>query len=197
LKWEPLWLLGCIGLSAGVNHVMRPQVDYALSPSERTMTTGTLTLEEEGRVHRFQLATIHVVSADVPRLLADPIRVRSLLLRSPEQDGQPPDVELLFDLAAGAPRPIEPNARDITLLRARSLGSIPSAVGAELRSRVRLPGSDAAAEVASGSLVIDEALELRKGDPAQGWRIRGELALTADGERPRRITGKVDARLVW
>ncbi len=198
-RWQPLYLLGCIGLSAGANHVMRPKVDYALGAGERTLTTGSLTFEQEGRIYRFKLATIHVITADVPRLLTEPLSVRELWVRSPEESGQAaPDVELLFDLAAGAPGPIDPAARDVGMLRSRPLAVVPEARGAELRSLVRLPGTDAPAEIRAGDLFISEALQLQKGDPSQGWRVRGDLQLTMlDGDHERPLTGKLDARLVW
>jgi hypothetical protein len=182
-RWQPLYLLGCIGLSTGLNHVMQPKVDYALSAGERTMTTGSLTFEQEGRIYRFKLATIHVVTADVPRLLADPFSVRALWVRSPEESGQAaPDVELLFDMAEGAPAPIDPATRDV----------------AQLRSRVRLPGTEAPLVITGGDFVIDEALQLQKGDPSQGFRVRGDLHLTTEvGDRQQLLSGKLDARLVW
>lgn len=198
-RWQPLYLLGCIGLSAGINHVMRPRVDYSLSAGERTMTTGSLTFEQEGRIYRFKLGTIHVVSEDVPRLFTEPLSVRALWLRSPEETGQTaPDLELLFDIAAGAPVALEPTARNIEAVRSRPLAVLPEAPGAEIRSHVRLPGTEAPAEITAGDLVISEALQLQKGDPTQGYRVRGEMHLTMlDGERERPLAGKFDARLVW
>ena len=159
-----------IGLSAGVNHVMQPKVDYALTAGERTMTTGSLTFEQNGRIYRFKLATIHVVTADVPRLFTEPYPVRALWVRSPEEEGQAaPDLELLFDMAAGASGPMDPGARDIAQLRARPLVVLPKAPGAEQRSHVRLPGTEAPLAISAGDLVISKALQLQKGDPAQGW----------------------------
>ena len=198
-RWTPLYLVGCIGLSAGVNHVMRPRVDYALSAGERTMTTGSLTFEQDGRLYRFKLGTIHVVSEDVPRLFTEPLSVRALWLRSPEETGQTaPDLELLFDIATGAPVAIELAARDIDLVRSRPLSVLPEAPGAQISSHVRLPGPEAPAEITAGDIVISEALQLQKGDPSQGYRVRGELQLTMlDGDRERPLTGKFDARLVW
>lgn len=190
-------LLSCVVLVYLVlNQVLAPKVDYALGVGERALSTGTLVLEHEGRKHRFPLVNMHVVAADVPRILGEPIAVRVLWTRSPEDEEQPsPDIELLFDMAAGSERAIDPRLPDAQAFRGRPLPVIVRAQGAELRSQVRMPGASQPVEVAAGELLITEVLELRKGAPGEGWRIHGELALSlADGDR---ASGTVDARLLW
>ena len=194
-RWQPLWLLLAFGLAAGLNHVARPRAEYALSIGERTMTTGTLWLETAGRREEFKLVTIHVVAEDVPRVLADPLVVRSLWLRSAEQDGAAPDLELFVDFTGDAAA-IAPGSRDVAQLRGRELALLAAAAGGDARSRVRFRGDEMPSLVTEGHLVITEALPL--GDRSQGWRVRGRVQFSVGEEdRPTALTGELDARLVW
>jgi hypothetical protein len=195
-RWQVLWLPLACAMSAGVNHAMRPVPPYALSESERTTSTGALSLEEGSRRHDFKLVSVYVVSADLPRVFADPLPLRELWLRSAEQDGQPPDLELFADFAADG-TVSDVAARDIASLRGRPL-PIVRALGADLHSRVRLPGAPGPARVEDGQMLITEAIEFERGKPAQGYRIRARLELKlADGDTPRTLKGELNARLVF
>ena len=196
-RWQPLWLLLAVGLAAGLNHLTKPRAEYALSIGERTMPTGTIRLESAGKRQEFELVTIHVVAEDVPRLLAEPLVVRSLWLRSPEQDGAVPDLELFVDFAGDAGA-IAEGTRDPSQLRGRELPVVSAAAGGgtEARSRVRFRGAEMPSLVSEGALVITEALPL--GDRSQGWRVQGRVRLSVGDEaRPSELTGELSARLVW
>jgi len=194
-RWQPLWLLLAFGLAAALNHWMKPRAEYALSAGERTMTTGTLWLETDGRREEFKLVTIHVVAQDVPRLLAELLVVRSLWLRSPEQDGAAPDLELFVDFAGGGAA-VAADARDLAPLRARELPVLAVAAAGDARSRVRFRGAAAPWLVTEGQLVIAEALPL--GERSQGWRVQGRVRLSAgEGDRARALAGEFSARVVW
>lgn len=196
-RWQPLWLLLCLGLSAGVNRAMQPALPYELSAGERTMSTGTLRLQEDAVSHDFRLISMYVIAADVPRLLADPLTVRELWLRSPEEGGDGADLELFFDLGSeGAVRDLQ--LRDARALRGRRLPVISGASGADIRSRVRLPGAAEPVPVREGTLVIEEVLALDPGNPAQGFRVRAGLQLSLAAEdAERHMGGELNARLVW
>jgi len=199
-RWQPLWLLLAFGLAAGVNALMKPRVEYPLSEGERTMATGALTLQDAGRRHELKLITARVVATDVGRIFAAPLAVRAIWLRSPEEDGQTaPDLELFADLAPADGSALAADARTASAVRARELPIVARAVGSDARSRVRVPGAAAPSLVSRGQLLIREALELQPGDPAQGWRIRGELTLSLSdaGEDERPVTGTLSARLLW
>jgi hypothetical protein len=193
--FHPLWLVLSFALAAGLNHVTKPDAEYALSAGERTLGSGELWLEGNGQRQVFKLVAIRVVIEDVPRLLADPLIVRALWLRSPEQDGAPPDLELFVDLA-GFAQPLAAEVRDAGALRGQELSVLPAALAADTRSRVRFRGAEAPAQVKDGKLIIREALRL--GEPAQGFRVQGSLELSIeDGEQTRELAGEFNARLVW
>jgi hypothetical protein len=197
-RWQPLWPLLALGLAAGVNQLMRPRVDYALAAGERTLATGTLTLQDGGQKHELKLITLRVIATDVARVFAAPLLVRTLWLRSPEDAQAAPDLELFADLTPTDGSAIATDARDVSVLRARPLPIMARAPGSDARSRVRFPGAAAPALVSRGQLLVREALELQRGDPAQGWRIRGELSLTlADGGQERAVSGALNAKLLW
>ncbi len=194
-RWQPLWLLLAVGLAAGLNHWTKPRAEYALSIGERTMPTGTIRLDFAGKRQEFELVTIHVVAEDVPRLLADPLVVRSLWLRSPEQDRAVPDLELFVDFA-GDVSAIAGQGRDASQLRGRELPVVSAPTGTDARSRVRFRGAEMPTLVHEGALVITEAFPL--GDRSQGWRVHGRVRLLVGNEvRPRELTGELSARLVW
>lgn len=195
-RWQPLWLLLSFGLAAGLNHLMRPRADYALSPGERTMGTGKLWLDIGGQRQELEVVTIHAVAEDLPRLFAEPLRVRELWLRSPEQDGLPPDVELFIDFEPAEPAAATAPLRDVEPLRNRELLVRARAEGADVRSRVRLHGETAPSYVRDGRLFIDEAVDVA--GEAQAFRIHGQLGLTLDrGEQVAVVQGELNARLVW
>jgi hypothetical protein len=198
-RWQPLWLLLALGLAAGVNALMKPRVEYALSAGERTLATGAVTLQDAEQSHELKLITLRVVAADVARVFAAPLVVRALWLRSPEEAGQAaPDLELFADLNPPDGSAIAADARNMTAIRARELPIVARAPGSGARSRVRFPGASAPALVSRGQLLIREALELQRGDPAQGWRIRGELTLSlSDGGNERSVTGALRAKVLW
>jgi hypothetical protein len=195
---RPLRALGLLlsfGLAAGLNHVTKPRALYALSAGARTTSTGSLHLDPGGQRERFELATIHVVDEELPRLFAEPMLVRALWLRSLEQEDAAPDLELFVDLTAFDLK-LDAAARDVGVLRGRELPVLATAVAADTRSRVRFRGAEAPSFVAEGQLIIDEAIAL--GEPSQGYRVEGELRLSLeDGERTRLITGDFNARLLW
>jgi hypothetical protein len=194
-RWQPFWLLLAFGLAAGLNHGMRPRAEYALSIGERTLATGTLWLETAGKREEFELATIHVVAEDVPRFLAEPLIVRSLWLRSLEQDGAAPDLELFVDFAGDAAA-MASDSRDVARLRGRELPVLASAAAGGDRSRVRFRGADMPSLVTEGGLVITEAIPL--GERSQSWRVHGRVRLSVGEEdRASELTGELDARVVW
>jgi hypothetical protein len=195
-RLQPLWLLLALGLAAALNHWMKPRADYALSIGERTISTGTLWFEtDEHQREEFQLVTMQVVARDVPRLLADPQVVRTLWVRSPEQDGAAPDLELFVDLVGEGPA-IAADARDVAPLHARRLPIVAEAVGGDARSRVRFRGADTPVQVSEGELILAEAVAL--GDASQGWRVQGSVRVSVgEGDHARVLDGGFSARLVW
>lgn len=195
-RWQPVWLLVSFGLAVGLNHLTRPSANYSLSVGERTMSTGKLSLEAGGRRQEFELVTIRVVAQELPRVLAEPLVVRELWLRSPELDGAPPDLELFVDFEGEAGAPRVEDARDLALLRGRDLPVRPRAEGSDARSRVRLHGAAAPLYVQQGRLLIDEVVDVA--GETQGFRIRGEVGLSLeDGELTTAVQGELNARLVW
>lgn len=198
-RLQPLWLLLCIGVAAGTNHLTKPHVAYDLSAGERSMGTGTLWIEDAGERHEFKLVTIQVVAAEVPRLMAETIIVRELWLRSPEGEvGAPPDLELFIDFGPTTGAAIDAHARDVNLLTGRELPLLAAGLGSDARSRVRLPGFSTAAPIPQGNLRITRALDLAKDESAATFRIEGELTLMLHEETgDRAIRGGLSARLRW
>jgi hypothetical protein len=195
-RWQPIWLLASFALAVGLNHATRPAADYALSVGERTMSTGKLWLEAGGQRQEFELVTIRVVAQELPRVLAEPLVIRELWLRSREQDGAPPDLELFVDFESGGAGPRVERADELALLRGRDLPIRPRAEGSDARSRVRWHGAAAPLHVQQGRLLIDELVDV--GGESQGFRVRGELGLSLeDGERTTPVRGELNARLVW
>ena len=198
-RLQPVWLLLCIGVSAGTNHLTKPHVAYELSVGERSMGTGTLWLEDAGERHEFKIVTMQVVAAEVPRLLADTITVRELWLRSPEEEiGASPDLELFVDWSAADGHVIDAHARDAGLLTSRDLPVLAAGVGGEARSHVRLPGFSNAAPVSAGTLRITRALDLAKNETEATYRVEGDLTLLLHDEAgDRTVRGGLSARLRW
>jgi hypothetical protein len=190
-RWQPLWLLLSFGLALAVNHLMRPRVAYELSPGERTMTTGGLHIDDWGGPQDFKLATIHLVTGQVRRPLAEPFVVRELWMRSPEQDGQGgPDLELFVDFGAPGAEPRGPG--DIT---GRDLPVLPAAAGGSARSRIRFVGAEKALSATQGHVRLREALPT---EVASNFRVEGELELLLPTDNgPRSLHGRFNARLVW
>lgn len=197
-KWHLLWLAISFAASFGANRALEPRVEHPLSPGDRTLATGTLRLERGSSVEEIKVVTVFVVAHDLPRVLAEPLRVRELMVRSPEQsEGQEPDVELFFDFGAQPGPPIAVDARDIGALRERDLPLLPVAVASESRSRVRFPGAAEPAFAREGKLRIVETLDLDQPDGGT-WRIEGEVQLVlSDGEGERTVKGTLSARLTW
>jgi len=199
-KWQPLWLALCLGLAFGSNRLMRPAIVYALSPGERTLATGTLKLD--GAPEGIRIVTVFVVADELRRPLADPIHVRELWLRSPEQDTEleaspPPDIELFFDYS-GDQRAADASVHDVEILRDRELPLLPVALGGDARSQLRFPGASTPSQVTAGSLRILESFELESDSPRTTFRIEGEIELTVrDGSSERSVQGTFNARLGW
>ena len=205
-RWHLLWLLASFGLSLGANHTMKPKVEYALSPGQATLATGTLRFD--GMSDDIKVVNVYVVAQDLRRVLAEPLRVRELLIRSPEPvAGQAPDLELFFDFSAN--HVIEADARDVAQLRERDLPLLANAIGSEARSRVRFPGAAAPVFAREGTLRITEVYELQ-GEVGASWRISADVQLTLNEAPPRSagaiqpsggsdrtVKGKLNARLTW
>jgi hypothetical protein len=193
-------MLLCIALSASVNRTMKPPSAYVLSPVERMLATGNLSLFEavRSRTYTFPLITIHVVAADTQRLLATPIVIRELWVRTPEQKDLPPDLEMFLDFGGDKFAPMPPDACDIEPLRGQPVPLARHAEDSEQISRLRMPGTSESSAIVAGKLTLQEALELEKGNPSQGWRVRARLELTVrDGDITRYLDGTLNARLVW
>jgi hypothetical protein len=198
-RFDWIWLVVSLGISAGTNHLMKPHVPFELSIGDRSMPNGSLWLQEGGTRHELQIVTMRVVAVDVPRLLAAPIVVRELWLRSPEDaSGAPPDLELFVDLSAEDGRAIEPHARDMGLLRGRALPVLSVRVEPGKGSRVRLPGSTTSVPVARGDVVISDVLELGSDATGTNWHVEGRIVLTLlDEGVERRLEGGFKSRLRW
>jgi hypothetical protein len=194
-RWQPLWLLLAFGIALGTNRAMRPRMVYELAAGERDMATGSLWLQESETRIEVKLVTIHVVASAIRRPFAAPLPVRELWIRSPEQDGPSPDLELFVDFSAADGHEIDASARDAGVLTERELPILAVAKGSDVHSRVRLPGADTPAFVSEGSVLIKEAIAT---DAAASWRIEGTLHLVArDQGNERQLNGKLSARLVW
>jgi hypothetical protein len=197
-RWHTLWLLASFAISFGTNHAFKPHVEHPLSPGQRTLATGTVTFDSAGG-EEMKIVNLFVVAHDLPRVMSEPLRVRELLVRSPEQeDGQEPDLELFFDFTAPKGPVIAADARDMTELRERDLPLLPTAVGATTRSRVRFPGAAAPSFARDGSLRITQTFDLDDDDSGASWRVEGDVQLTLagpDGERT--VKGTLSARVTW
>jgi hypothetical protein len=125
--------------------------------------------------------------------MGPPLVVRELWLRSPEQGGQDPDLELFVEF--GRDRDVDPGLRSVAALTERDLPVLVVGRGTDARSRVRLPGASAASMVSGGSLRIARAVA----DPsAPGWHVEGDLNLTLrDGDVEHSMQARLNARLIW
>jgi len=196
-RWHLLWLVASLAISAGTNRTMAPRVEHELSPGQRTLATGTLRFEG-GQGEELRVVNVFVVAQDLRRVLAAPLLVRELLVRSPEpDDGGEPDLELFFDFGAGD-HVIEVDARDVAELRERDLPLLATGIGSKVRARVRFPGAAAPSFAREGSLRIGEVYELEDDDDGATWRIEADVRLTlVEGDRDRTVQGKLNARLTW
>jgi hypothetical protein len=192
-----IWLAASFAISAGANHTMAPTVTYELSPGQRTLATGTLRFEG-GQGEEIKVVNVFVIAQDLRRVMAEPLHVRELLIRSPEEsEGEAPDLELFFDFS-DEDHVIDADARDLAELRERDLPLLPAGIGSELRSRVRFPGAAEPVLARAGSLRIGEVYELDDDEAGETWRIEADVQLTlAEGERDRTVKGTLNARLTW
>jgi hypothetical protein len=195
-RWHALWLVASLGISTGTNQAMKPRVEHELSPGQRTLATGTLRFDGQGEA--LKVVNVFVVAQDVRRVLAAPLPVRELLVRSPEQnDGAEPDLELFFDFTADD-HAIDTGARDIAELRERDLPLLATGIGSQVRSRVRFPGAAAPLYAREGTLRIGDVYELEDDENGATWRIDADVRLTLiDGDGERTVAGTLNARLTW
>ncbi|HMI89888.1 MAG TPA: hypothetical protein VK509_00930 [Polyangiales bacterium] len=196
-RWHALWLVASFAISAGTNRAMAPHVEHELTPGQRTLVTGTLRFEG-GHGEELKVVNVFVVAHDLRRVLAAPLQVRELLVRSAEaNDGGEPDLELFFDFG-DASHPIAADARDVAELRERDLPLLATGLGSEVRSRVRFPGAAAPAFAREGSLRIGEVYELADDENGATWRIEADVRLTLlEGGHERTVQGTLNARLTW
>lgn len=194
MRWHMLWMVASFAISLGLNHVMKPKVEHDLTPGQLGMATGTLRFD--GVSEQLKIVNVFVIAQDLRRVLAEPLRVRELLVRSPApSDGQEPDLELFFDFTADPV--IDRDARDVAVLRERDLPLLPTAIGSETRSRVRFPGASTPAYAQDGHLRITQVYDL-PGDVGASWRIEGDLHLVLnEGGHERTVAAKLNARLTW
>lgn len=193
-RLRPIVLLLSFGLAAGANHWFRPRILYEMPAGERALATGSLALLEGAERIEWKLVTVHPVEVTIRRVLAEPIAVSELWLRSPEQDARSqPDLELFVDFAGGSGQAAGGSGPSVLLQR--ELPVLARAIGGDARSRVRLPGASTAAQVSEGKLVIDELL----GTESQAnYRIAGKLSLVVrEDDRERVLNGTFNARLFW
>jgi hypothetical protein len=197
-KWHGLWLIASFVISFATNRAFKPHLEHPLSPGQRTLTTGTLTFDS-GNGEELKIVNVFVVAHDLPRVMSQPLRVRELLIRSPEaDDGQEPDIELFFDFTAPKGKVIAVDARDMAELRERDLPLLPTAIGATTRSRVRFPGAAAPSYANDGSLRITQTFDLDDDDSGASWRVEGDVQLTlADGDSEHTVKGTISARVTW
>lgn len=195
-RWHALWLVASFLISAGTNHTMAPRVEHELSPGQRTLVTGSLRFD--GQSEEIKIVNVFVVAQDVHRVLAAPLQVRELLVRSAEaNDGGEPDVELFFDFRSDK-HAIDVDARDLAELRERDLPLLATGMGSEVRSRIRFPGAAAPSYAREGSLRIGQVYDLDDDENGATWRIEADVELTlVEGERERPVKGTLNARLTW
>jgi hypothetical protein len=172
------------------------RVPYELSYGERTVSTGTLSIDDTGAGREMKLATIHVVALDVERRIGPPLVVRELWLRSPELRGEGElDVELFAEF--GRDREVDAHARSIAAIEHHDLRVLAVGRGSTTRSRVRLPGASTAWLVQDGSLRIERAQPVET-PGAASWQVEGTLDLELrDGRDERHVHGRIDARVTW
>jgi hypothetical protein len=196
-RWHALWLVASFAISAGTNRTMAPRVVHELTPGQRMLVTGTLRFDG-GQGDEIKVVNVFVLAQDLRRVLAAPLQVRELLVRSAEpNDGGEPDLELFFDFHDES-HPIAADARDAAELRERDLPLLATGVGSEVRSRVRFPGAAAPAFAREGSLRIGEVYELEDDDNGATWRIEADMRLTlVEGGHDRTVQGTLNARLTW
>lgn len=193
-KGLALWFVASFALSYGTNQLLAPSFDYGTLGDGPTLASGEITPSGGGR-GAIKLADLRLIAIDVPTLAGGPLPLRELLVRGALADGQvETDLELFVDLSRDDGAPIDPAQRSADAFKGRPLPVVARAIAGKARSRVRLPGTEAAVFVKRGTLTIDEALQL---DPGV-WRVRGELDLELDqGADGTSLFGRLAGKLVW
>lgn len=182
--------LVAIGLSFGLNWVLRPQFDTHYAAAEYAQQAGTLMLTHQGASLEIPLMATHIVTTDVVRL-GKRYQVRELTLRAATSGEGWPRTELFVGLAQGG-GDLLGGARDASVLAQREL---PLARTGRLGARpsyIVLTGTERS-DVVSGSLWVSDVRQEAGNVQAEG---RVELQVQT-GTGVNMVTGKWSGSIVW
>jgi len=183
-----------IGVSFGLNVLLRPEYDTHYSAAEYAQQAGTLTLVHRGGTVVVPLMTTHIVTHDVERL-GRVYKVRELTLRAAASGDGWPRLELFASLSQ-AGGDLLGGAHDPTVLLQTEL---PLAVQGRLGARpsyVVLEGFERDAIVTGSLLLTDVTQDATGAQPDYAAEGRLEFQVqTPTGVSM--VTGKWSGRLVW
>ena len=179
-----------IGLSFGLNLLLRPEFDTHYAPSDYAQPAGSLTLTHRGTTLEIPLMATHIVTADVVRF-GRRYQLRELTLRAATSGDGWPRMELFVglgqgggDLLGGTRDPSVLAQRELPLARTGRLGARPS--------YVVLSGTERS-DVISGSLWVSDVRQ-NSGDVQAEGRVELQVQ-TETGVSM--VTGKWNGSLVW
>jgi hypothetical protein len=183
-----------IGLSFGLNVVLRPEFDTHYDPAEYALQAGTITLVHRGGTLEIPLIAIHIVTRDVERL-GRRYKIRELALRAVASGGGWPRMELFADLSqvggdllGGAHDPSVLVQTELPLALHGRLGARPSYVVLERTQR---------SAIVTGNLLITDITQTSNGDSPE-YRAQGRIEFQVQTENGvSMVTGKWSGRVVW
>jgi hypothetical protein len=183
-----------IGLSFGLNVVLRPEFDTQYDPADYALQAGTITLAHRGGTLEIPLMAIHIVTRDLERL-GRSYKIRELALRAVASGGGWPRMELFAslsqaggDLLGGSHDPSVLLQTELPLALHGRLGARPS--------YVVLEGSQRNA-IVTGTLLITDITQTSNGD-LPDYRAQGRIEFQVQTENGvSMVTGKWSGRVVW
>jgi hypothetical protein len=183
-----------IGLSYGLNVVLRPEFDTQYEANDYAQQAGLLTLVQRGVTIEIPLMTTHIVTHDVERL-GRIYKVRELTLRAAASGGGWPRMELFAslsqaggDLLGGAHDPTVLLQTELPLTLHGRLGARPS--------YVVLEGSQRSA-IVTGNMLLTNVTQVST-DAQPEYRAEGRLEFQVQTDNGvSMVTGKWTGRIVW